>query len=171
MNNSFKKISCCRVCKNTKLDTLYKLRGQFLSGIFPSSIDKSMPNAPLELVKCSTSNSGCGLIQLNGTYDLDTMYGSNYGYRSGLNSHMIEHLSDKARKINELYNNEDSNIILDIAGNDGTFWGFFDQKDNLISIDPSADKFAEFYPIMFLIFLISLVACYLKNKYKKRKQR
>jgi len=169
MNNSFKKISCCRVCKNTKLDTCIDLGEQFLSGIFPSSVDKSMPNAPLELVKCSTSNSGCGLIQLNGTYDLDTMYGSNYGYRSGLNSHMIEHLNNKARKINELYNDKDSNIILDIAGNDGTFLSFFDQKDNLISIDPSADKFAEFYSEHVSYISDFFSSSLFKNKFKNKK--
>ena len=41
----------------------------------------------------------CGLLQLQHSYDLSEMYGLNYGYRSGLNKSMVEHLHGKVRKI------------------------------------------------------------------------
>ena len=90
----FHKIEKCRVCGNEHLVTVLDLGEQYLSGIFPKKIDLEMPRGPLKLVKCDEEN-GCGHIQLEHTYDLPTMYGDNYGYRSGLNSGMIKHLEKK----------------------------------------------------------------------------
>ena len=51
------------------------------------------------------------------------MYGQDYGYRSGLNAGMVKHLkvSEKIKKDIKL---ESGDIVIDIAGNDGTFLGF-----------------------------------------------
>ena len=62
---------------------------------------------------------------LEHTFDLPTMYGDEYGYRSGLNSSMIRHLREKAEKIKADTNLDSGDIVVDIAGNDGTFLGCF----------------------------------------------
>ena len=141
----FHKIEKCRVCGNEHLVTVLDLGEQYLSGIFPKKIDLEMPRGPLRLVKCDEEHGGCGHVQLEHTYDLPTMYGENYGYRSGLNSGMIKHLQKKAEKIQKDIILKSGDIVIDIAGNDGTFLGFFPEDCQLLSIDPTSEKFSKFY--------------------------
>ena len=141
----FHKIEGCRVCGSKDLVTVLDLGDQFLSGIFPKKIDLDMPRGPLKLVKCNEEEGGCGHVQLEHTYDLPTMYGDNYGYRSGLNGSMIKHLQSKADKIQKDINLHSGDIVVDIAGNDGTFLGFFPEDCQLLSIDPTSEKFSKYF--------------------------
>ena len=142
---SFTEIKKCRICGGTHLNVCLDLGVQYLSGIFPRKADKKMPHAPLKLLQCDPGSGGCGHIQLSGTYSLDMMYGENYGYRSGLNSQMINHLKNKAEQIISKYCIKSESNILDIAGNDGTFLGFFPEKYKRLSIDPSSEKFSNYF--------------------------
>ena len=144
--NKFYKIEKCRVCGNEHLVTVLDLGDQYLSGIFPKTIDLGMYKGPLTLVKCDEKKGGCGHVQLEHTFDLPTMYGDEYGYRSGLNGSMIRHLREKAEKIKGDTNLESGDIVVDIAGNDGTFLGFFPADLQLMSIDPTSKKFKEHIP-------------------------
>jgi len=144
--NKFYKIEKCRVCGNEHLVTVLDLGDQYLSGIFPKTIDFGMYKGPLALVKCDEKKGGCGHVQLEHTFDLPTMYGDEYGYRSGLNGSMIRHLREKAEKIKGDTNLESGDIVVDIAGNDGTFLGFFPTDLQLMSIDPTSKKFKEHIP-------------------------
>ena len=141
----FHKINYCRVCKNANYDTVLDLGSQYLSGIFPKKKDLNMPYGPLKLIKCDETKGGCGHVQLEHTYDLPTMYGDNYGYRSGLNSSMVQHLKEKAEKIQKDVDLESGDIVIDIAGNDGTFLGFFPEECELVSIDPTSKKFSKYF--------------------------
>ena len=141
----FHKIEKCRVCGNTHLITVLNLGDQYLSGIFPKTIDLNMYRGPLELVKCDESSGGCGHVQLRHTFDLPTMYGDEYGYRSGLNQSMVTHLKEKYEKISNDISLQDNDIVVDIAGNDGTFLGFFPDYTRRLSIDPTSKKFAKYY--------------------------
>jgi hypothetical protein len=73
------------------------------------------------------------------------MYGQEYGYRSGLNSSMVKHLQEKYQKISEFIDLKSEDIVIDIAGNDGTFLGFFPTNLKLVSIDPTSSKFKEYF--------------------------
>jgi NDP-4-keto-2,6-dideoxyhexose 3-C-methyltransferase len=141
----FHKIEKCRVCGNEHLVTVLDLGEQYLSGIFPKKIDTEMPRGPLKLVKCNEEEGGCGHVQLEHTYDLPTMYGQEYGYRSGLNNSMVKHLQSKAEKIQKDKPLKSGDIVVDIAGNDGTFLGFFPEDCQLLSIDPTSEKFSKFF--------------------------
>jgi NDP-4-keto-2,6-dideoxyhexose 3-C-methyltransferase len=141
----FYKIEKCRVCGNQHLVTLLDLGNQYLSGIFPKTIDLDMYRGPLKLVKCDETTGGCGHVQLEHTFDLPTMYGQEYGYRSGLNSSMVKHLQEKYQKISEFIDLKSEDIVIDIAGNDGTFLGFFPTNLKLVSIDPTSSKFKEYF--------------------------
>lgn len=145
MSNLFYKIKKCRVCGNTNLTTVLDLGNQYLSGIFPKEIDVEMYKGPLTLVKCDETTGGCGHVQLEHTFDLPTMYGNEYGYRSGLNSSMVRHLKDKCDKICQQIDLKEGDIVVDIAGNDGTFLGFFPSTLKLVSIDPTSEKFSKYY--------------------------
>jgi len=142
----FHKIEKCRICGNEKYYTVLDLENQYLSGIFPKSIDPDMYCGPLTLVKCDESSGGCGHVQLEHTFDLPTMYGEEYGYRSGLNGSMIKHLKEKSEKILKNIELKSGNIVIDIAGNDGTFLSFFPKDLQLTSIDPTSKKFSKFFP-------------------------
>lgn len=144
-NSMFHKIEKCRVCGNEHYYTVLDLGNQYLSGIFPKSVDPDMYKGPLKLVKCDESTGGCGHVQLEHTFDLPTMYGEDYGYRSGLNSSMVKHLKGKYEKITNYLNLKEDDIVIDIAGNDGTFLGFFSPKLKLVSIDPTSKKFSKYF--------------------------
>ena len=141
----FHKIEKCRVCGNKSFVTVLDLGNQYLSGIFPKSIDPNMYRGPLTLVKCNEETNGCGHVQLEHTFDLPTMYGQEYGYRSGLNASMVKHLQEKHNKIVSFINLEKNDLVIDIAGNDGTFLGFFSPELKLVSIDPTSEKFSKYF--------------------------
>jgi len=141
----FYKIESCRVCGNKNLITALDLGNQYLSGIFPKTIDFDMYKGPLKLVKCNEETGGCGHVQLEHTFHLPTMYGDEYGYRSGLNSSMVKHLKEKHKKISEFVSLNENDIVIDIAGNDGTFLGFFSDNLRLTSIDPTSKKFGKYF--------------------------
>lgn len=141
----FRKIEKCRVCGNEHYYTVLDLGNQYLSGIFPKFVDLDMYRGPLKLVKCDESTGGCGHVQLEHTFDLPTMYGEEYGYRSGLNSSMVKHLKGKYEKISNFLDLQKRDIVIDIAGNDGTFLSFFSPELKLVSIDPTSKKFSKYF--------------------------
>ena len=141
----FYKIEKCRVCGNKHFATVLDLGNQYLSGIFPKSVDTDMYRGPLVLVKCDEETGGCGHVQLKHTFDLPTMYGEEYGYRSGLNNSMVKHLQSKHDKIVNFIKLEKRDLVIDIAGNDGTFLGFFSPELKLVSIDPTSKKFSKYF--------------------------
>jgi hypothetical protein len=142
----FKEIDKCRICGNTELRPVIDLGKQMLTGVFPASKDISVTSGPLVLVKC-VGEQHCGLLQLSGVYDPSEMYGSNYGYRSGLNSSMVAHLRAKVSRILKLCPPRDGDLIVDIGSNDGTtLVAYPEGKYNLVGIDPTGAKFANFYP-------------------------
>jgi hypothetical protein len=89
----------------------------------------------------------CGLLQMAYSYDLGEMYGENYGYRSGLNTSMVNHLNNKVKKILGQVNLKEGDLIVDIGSNDSTTLQAF-SSDNLelIGIDPTGIKFQKYYP-------------------------
>jgi len=89
----------CRICGNDKLTPILNLGTHALTGVFPARIDENIPAGPLELVKCddTAGQDTCGLVQLRHSYETHLIYGNNYGYRSGLNRSMVDHLRNNLR--------------------------------------------------------------------------
>jgi hypothetical protein len=138
-----RRITRCRLCAASNLVAVLDLGHQALTGVFPASPDHSVTTGPLELVWCSS----CTLLQLAHSYDPSEMYGASYGYRSGLNRSMSEHLTRKARGLEALVGLEPEDVVLDIGSNDGTLLASY-TTDPLrrIGIDPTAARFESFYP-------------------------
>jgi hypothetical protein len=111
--------------------------------VFPK-IEDAVPTAgPLELVWCPES----GLLQLAHSYDLDELYGENYGYRSSLNRSMADHLERKIRFLQERADLQPGDTVLDIGSNDGTALKAYTVHGiERIGIDPTGRKFRSFYP-------------------------
>lgn len=146
----YTEIKKCRICGNPNLATVLSLGNQALTGVFPRSKDQPLTSGPLELVKCH-SDSGepiCGLLQLRQSYPLDEMYGQNYGYRSGLNRSMVEHLHEKVRGILGSVPLAGGDLILDIGSNDSTLLQAYPRDLGLLlaGIDPTGVKFRQYYP-------------------------
>lgn len=141
----YSKIENCRICGGGQLTPILDLGDQALTGVFPSRLDDPLTRGPLRLVKCVESG-GCGLVQLEHSYDLEELYGDNYGYRSGLNRHMVIHLQKRVRKILDLVELRPGDMVVDIGSNDATTLKAFPNKDILrVGIDPTGDKFRKFY--------------------------
>lgn len=147
--DQYKEIRECRICGNSNLHSLLDLGMQALTGVFPKNERDVVPLAPLHLVKCAEENSGdtCGLVQLKHSFNPSAMYGSNYGYRSGLNASMIAHLKRKAETIKKMVTLCHGDLVLDIGSNDSTLLRAMDEPGiDLVGIDPTGKKFAQYYP-------------------------
>jgi len=137
----YSEIDKCRISGSKNLITVLSLGEQYLTGVFPKSTDEKITKGPLDLVWCPDS----GLLQLKQSYDLDEMYGDNYGYRSGLNSSMVFHLTNKIKTLERLVELSDSDLVIDIGSNDATSLKAYSGKHQKVGIDPTGKKFAEYY--------------------------
>lgn len=137
----YSEIKQCRICNNASLKLVLSLGEQYLTGVFPKRKDESVTKGPLDLVWCSK----CGLLQLKQSYNLDEMYGENYGYRSGLNQSMVQHLHQKVAYLEKLVNPKEKDLVIDIGSNDATTLKSYSAKCKKIGIDPTGKKFKEFY--------------------------
>ncbi|HXF11073.1 MAG TPA: class I SAM-dependent methyltransferase [Desulfuromonadaceae bacterium] len=134
-------ITTCRICSARELESVLNLGNQCFTGIFPKNPDAPLASAPLELVKCAR----CGLVQLHHNFEPSMLYGPTYGYRSGLNKSMVEHLRAKAAGLQKLCPLQPGDIVLDIGSNDGTSLGFYPAQNRRLGMDPSAEKFRKYY--------------------------
>ena len=145
----YREIKRCRICGNTELVSVINLGNQYLTGVFPRSINEQVTSGPLVVIKCREDDSlgSCGLLQLRHSYDIDEMYGENYGYRSGLNKSMVNHLQEIVKKIQGSIELRRGDLILDIGSNDSTLLQAYPKNDLiLVGIDPTGKKFKDFYP-------------------------
>jgi hypothetical protein len=136
-------VDACRLCGAPDLVTVLELGEQALTGVFPGSLDEDVSRGPLTLVWCSS----CTLLQLAHSYEPTEMYGDDYGYRSGLNRSMQVHLARKARRLEAVVGLAPDDVVLDIGSNDGTLLGSYATTPlHRIGIDPTAARFATYYP-------------------------
>lgn len=136
-------ITGCRLCGSADLLRVLNLGSQALTGVFPTSLDEPITEGPIELVWCTS----CSLLQLADSYEPKEMYGDNYGYRSGLNRSMSRHLARKVAGLEVLVGLGSGDVVLDIGSNDGTLLGAYGAAGvRRIGIDPTAARFAEYYP-------------------------
>jgi hypothetical protein len=166
----YSQVKACRICGNQNLVCILDLGNQTLTGVFPKIPDPGLiTSGPLRLVKC-VGNNVCGLVQLEHSYDLGEMYGLNYGYRSGLNQSMVNHLRNKVDRIMKRVKLEKGDLIIDIGSNDSTTLKFYpDRGLNLVGIDPTGIKFSSYYPKHIELIPDFFSAQLIKNKYPKKK--
>ncbi|MDP2796472.1 MAG: class I SAM-dependent methyltransferase, partial [Methanoregula sp.] len=142
-------IQKCRICGNDQFITVIDLGNQALSGRFPKKDDPDPPSAPLVLIKCDNSKKtgACGLVQLKHSVPLDQLYRCDYGYRSGINKTMSDHLNDIVIKAQKIVHLEKNDIVLDIGCNDGTLLKSYTQQDlQRIGMDPGGEQYIKYYP-------------------------
>ncbi len=136
------KLSNCRICKHDSFSEIIDLGTQYLTGVFPKTKEEKVTSGELVLVKCDQ----CELVQLSETFDLDEMYGDNYGYRSGLNQHMVKHLHQKINRISKMIPLQKDDLVIDIGSNDSTTLQAYSKDLVRVGIDPTGKKFKQYYP-------------------------
>jgi hypothetical protein len=144
-----KPIKECRICGNTNLVKVLDLGEHILTGVFPKKKEEVITQGPLQLVKChgEALEQFCGLLQLAHSYDLNEMYGDNYGYRSSLNESMVVHLKKKVLIIMKKVELFDGDLVIDIGSNDSTtLRAYTNHKCQLVGVDPTGKKFSKYYP-------------------------
>ena len=139
---AYKEIDKCRVSGSKNLVSVLNLGHQVLTGVFPKSTSEQITSGPLELVWCPDGE----LLQLRHSYDSKEMYGLNYGYRSGLNQSMVNHLTEKVRYLERMANLKAGDRIVDIGSNDATTLKAYSTPGiKRIGIDPTGNKFSQYY--------------------------
>ena len=137
-----KKILNCRNCNNTKFEKLFSLGNLSYTGKFPKNQKTNIKKESISLIMCSQ----CGLVQLDRNFNPKYLYGKDYGYRSGINKTMTEHLTRTSKELSKLVNLKRGDWVLDIASNDGTLINSYKTKGlNKVGLDPIADKYKRFY--------------------------
>jgi len=165
-------ITNCRICGNAELEPIVDLGVQALTGVFPRSTDQEVPLGPLDLVKCRERRDTCGLVQLRHSCEPALLFGSNYGYRSGLNPSMVQHLSEVARNITARLCLSPGDLVLDIGSNDGTLLRALATPGvTLVGVDPTATKFRQYYPPEAVVLCELFSAARFRREYGSRKAR
>ena len=137
----YEEITKCRISESPNLLTVLSLGEQALTGVFPNSTETQVTKGPLDLVWCQDS----GLLQLKQSYSIDEMYGDNYGYRSGLNTSMVQHLTQKIKTLEAFVEPNDDELVIDIGSNDATSLKAYSGKFKKVGIDPTGLKFKQYY--------------------------
>ncbi len=139
----YKKITHCRLCFSKKFETIIDFGSICLSSTFPYKKSKYSKITPMIFALCKK----CKLPQLLHNYSLKDLYNEDYGYRSGINKTMINHLKGATNDIKKIIKFKNGDHILDIASNDGTLLKSYNKKKiNYIGIDPTIKQFKRFYP-------------------------
>ena len=131
----------CRNCKSKNISILFTLGKLTYTGRFPKKINQKIKNGELNIVICKD----CELVQLGNHFDLKYLYGPNYGYRTGINQTMTEHVKAITKYLSKKTKLKKGDSALDIASNDGTLLNFYNKKITTLGIDPLVNKYKKFY--------------------------
>ena len=149
---------------SSKLNKLFSLGKLSFTGKFATSININIPSADLSLIKCSK----CHLVQLEQNFDLKYLYGSDYGYRTGINSTMTNHMKKVCAKLSKVTNLKKGDAVLDIASNDGTLLNFYGKNIFKVGIDPTIKIYRKYYSKIDLPISDFFSFNKIKNKTKKK---
>ena len=135
-------IKSCRNCKSTKLDKLFSLGNLSFTGKFTKKKYVKVPKDYINLIKCKK----CHLVQLDRSFNSNYLYGLDYGYRSGINLTMTNHLKSISKKLTNLTRLKKNDYVLDIASNDATLLNSYEISGiKKVGVDPILKKFKKFY--------------------------
>ena len=73
------------------------------------------------------------------------MYGPDYGYRTGINRTMTDHVRNITKKLAKKTYLKKNDLVLDIASNDGTLLNFYKKDIIKFGIDPILNKYKNNY--------------------------
>ncbi len=134
-------ISKCRNCQSNLLEKLFSLGKLSFTGKFPSKKRDIISKAEINIVICKK----CKLVQLDRNFNKKFLYGKDYGYRTGINHTMTNHVKKVVKSMEHLTKLKNREYVLDIASNDGTLLNFYSKKNIRVGIDPIINKHKKYY--------------------------
>ena len=135
------KIKYCRNCKNNKFFSLLNLGKMSFTGKFPKSFFNNVPSTYIKLIMCKK----CKLVQLDRNFNQKYLYGKDYGYRTGINNTMTEHVKKTVKQSSNIVKLKANDYVLDIASNDATLLNFYKKNIVTVGVDPLVNKYKTFY--------------------------
>lgn len=129
-------VTACRVCGSDDMVRYLDLGMLPLANnLAPNAVAaRQMQRFPMQVQYCTD----CSLSQLSVVVDPKEMF-SHYTYRSSINKGYIRHCREMARSVGAAMGLSDSDLVVDIAGNDGALLAEF--KDelgvNVLNVDPA----------------------------------
>ncbi len=134
------RIKQCRNCKSKKLNKLFSLGNLCFTGKF-SLLKDNIKKKPVTVVICKS----CELVQLAHNYDLKYLYGPDYGYRTGINKTMTDHVKKITETLAKKTLLKKNDLVLDIASNDGTLLNSYKRNIIKFGVDPVLNKYKKNY--------------------------
>ena len=154
----------CRNCNNNKFHKLFSLGILSYTGIFKNE-ESIIPKDELKLIMCKK----CNLVQLSKNFNPKIMYDTNYGYRTGINKTMTDHVKSVVKKMIQKTQIKKNDLALDIASNDGTLLNFYPKNIIKCGVDPILNKYIQNYKnIEFKINNFFEYKYFKKRKIKKK---
>ena len=135
------KINKCRICSSKKFSKLFSLGKQSFTGKFPNTRHHKIAKDYINLIICNK----CKLVQLDRNFNPNFLYGKDYGYRTGINLTMSNHVKFVAKEAIKISKPKQKDYILDIASNDGTLLNNYGNKFITVGVDPLINKYKKFY--------------------------
>lgn len=111
------------------------------TGKFTNNFKFNIPKDFINLIMCSS----CKLVQLDRNFNPRYLYDDNYGYRTGINATMTNHVRMVANEAAKLVRLKKDEAVLDIASNDGTLLNFYKKNIFTVGADPLAKKYKKYY--------------------------
>lgn len=121
----------CRVCGSYDLREVLSLGDQAIAEW--STKAKKATRIPLDVVRCPD----CDLLQLRHTTNPRLLWNENYGYRSGINETMRNHLQGIADAVTYEADLQAGDIAIDIGCNDGTLLKNYPMGVYRVGFEPS----------------------------------
>ena len=135
------KIKKCRICNSTNLSKLFSLGKLSYTGKFSKKLRHNIAKDFLNLIMCQK----CFLVQLDRNFNPNFLYANNYGYRTGINKTMTNHVKTVTKEAIKITNIKKKDYVLDIASNDGTLLNFYSKNLITVGIDPLINKYRKYY--------------------------
>ena len=138
---AYEEITRCRMSGSSYLVPVLDLGEQALNCVFPRDPKAPVTTGPLRLVWCPDFRAGCSRPH---SFDMNEMYGDNYGYCSGLNRSMVEHLTQKVHELERRADLKSGQAVLDIGSNDATLLKAYRTPGlKRTGIDPTGKEFRK----------------------------
>jgi predicted TPR repeat methyltransferase len=130
--------SACRVCGNTELRKYLDLGMMPLANNLAADAQAAMDmeRYPLQVLFCTE----CSMSQTSVIVNPQKLFGQ-YTYRSSINKGYVRHCREMARSIGEKLELQSSDLVVDIAGNDGSLLKEFKEElgVKVLNVDPAGN--------------------------------
>ncbi len=131
----------CRNCKTNKVKKVFDLGKLYYTGKFPSNKKVKLGKGELGLSFCKN----CTLVQLNKSYNTNYLFSKDYGYKTGINFTMRNHMKNIHDILTKKIKLKKDDYIMDIASNDGTLLNLFNNNLNKVGVDPILNRYKDEY--------------------------